>query len=344
MQLEKIVRKNIAQLKPYSTARDEFKGQADVFLDANENPFANGFNRYPDPLQLAVKEKLSSIKNIPTNNIFLGNGSDEAIDLLIRIFCEPNLDSILITEPTYGMYRVCADINAVHVQSVLLTTDFDLDLSGVLNETNASTKIIFLCSPNNPSGNLLSLHSIETILNRFQGIVVVDEAYIDFTDQPSLINRLAAFPNLIVLQTLSKAWGLAGLRLGMCFASPEIIGLMNKVKYPYNISIETQRSVADKLGQYDVFKENVATIVSERKRLALSLSALDILKKVYPSDANFILAKLADARAVHEYLLNRKIIVRDRSSVIRCDNCLRISVGTPEENTRLINELQRYSA
>lgn len=335
-----LLRKNIATLKPYSSARDEFKGEADVFLDANENPYPSPYNRYPDPLQRRVKEKLSEIMEVPPSQIFLGNGSDEAIDLLMRAFCEPNQDSILITEPTYGMYSVCAEINAVNVQQVLLTPEFDIDLDAFPNTFDATTKIIFLCSPNNPTGNMLNKEKIREVLKRFYGLVVIDEAYIDFARDKSFVHELKKYPNLIVLQTFSKAWGLAGLRLGMCFASEEIISILNKIKYPYNVNIRTQELALDAMeNKYrkDIWVEE---ILIQRDKLAKELKSLKIVERVFHSDANFLLVQVKDASNSYHQLMERGIIVRDRSKVMLCYNCLRITVGTPEENDRLIEAMR----
>jgi histidinol-phosphate aminotransferase len=341
LDINTLLRKNIITMKPYSSARDEFKGEAEVFLDANENPYPSPYNRYPDPLQWKVKEKLAALKGVTPAEIFLGNGSDEAIDLLIRAFCEPNHDSILITEPTYGMYSVCAEVNAVNIQQVTLTPDFDLDLEAIPKAFDGSTKIIFLCSPNNPTGNLLDRNKIVEVLNRFYGIVVIDEAYIDFADSKSFVTELAKFPNLVVLQTFSKAWGLAALRLGMCFASEEIIHVLNKVKHPYNISITTQELALDAME--NAFKKDiwVDEILTQRKKLVKDLNSLRIVEKVYHTDANFILVRVNDASSTYQYLTDNKIIVRDRSRVTLCYNCLRITVGTPEENERLIEALKQ---
>lgn len=336
-----LVRKNILKMKPYSSARDEFKGIADVYLDANESPYPNAYNRYPDPLQWSLKEGLSVIKGCSPSQIFLGNGSDEAIDLLLRAFCEPNQDSILLAEPTYGMYEVCANVNAVSVQRVALTNDFDIDADNLLAATNASTKIIFLCSPNNPSANLLSRQEIETILQKFDGLVVVDEAYNDFAETASFISVLNKYENLVVLQTFSKAWGLAGLRLGMCFASALIIDILNKIKYPYNVNIQTQRIALEALQQKNTVARHVEEIKQQRTWLAIELSALTIVEKVYPSDANFLLVQVTNPKAIYEALLQKGIIVRDRSHVRGCKNCLRITVGTPAENEVLLKEMKK---
>lgn len=339
--INSLVRKNILTMKPYSSARDEFKGEAEVYLDANENPYPTPYNRYPDPLQWRVKEKLAEIKGVKPTQIFLGNGSDEPIDLLMRAFCEPNQDSILITEPTYGMYSVCAEVNAVNIQQVLLTPDFDIDLDAFPKTFDASTKIIYLCSPNNPTGNSLSHDKIIQVLKRFYGIVVIDEAYIDFSKGKSFVQELTKYPNLVVLQTFSKAWGLAGLRMGMAFASEEIINVLNKIKYPYNINTRTQDLVLDALENNAVKQKWVEEIVAERDQLSKALKKLSIVDKVYPSDANFLLVRVPNAHDVYKRLTDEKIIVRDRSKVTLCYNCLRITVGTPEENERLLLALKQ---
>lgn len=327
-------------MKPYSSARDEFKGEADVYLDANENPYPSPYNRYPDPLQWQLKEKIAELKEVKSTQIFLGNGSDEPIDLLMRAFCEPNHDSILITEPTYGMYSVCAELNAVNIQQVLLTPDFDIDLEAFPKTFDATTKIIFLCSPNNPTGNLLSHTKIIEVLKRFYGLVVVDEAYIDFAGSKSFTQELAKYPNLVVLQTFSKAWGLAGLRLGMCFASEEIISILNKVKYPYNINTRTQELVQEAI--QDKYKKEiwVEEIIAQREKLIKALKGVSIVDKVFPSDANFLLVRVKDALVTYRHLTDRKIVTRDRSKVTLCYNCLRITVGTPQENELLVQALK----
>ncbi|NBP70955.1 MAG: histidinol-phosphate transaminase, partial [Cytophagia bacterium] len=313
---------------------------AEVYLDANENPYPSGYNRYPDPLQWKVKELLSKQKGVKAEQIFLGNGSDEAIDLLIRVFCEPNQDSVMITEPTYGMYRVCANINAVAIQNVLLTRDYQLDTEGILKTVDASTKIIFLCSPNNPTGNLLKVEDIFKVLDHFSGLVVIDEAYIDFAGDVSLIKKLNNYPNLVILQTFSKAWGLAGLRLGMCFASEAIISLLNKVKYPYNVNIKTQELAIEALLKVDAKDKAVSEILAERGQLEAALKQISFVTKVYPSDGNFVLAAMKDAPAIYQKLMQRGIIVRDRSTVVLCESSLRITIGTPSENKQLVNTLK----
>jgi histidinol-phosphate aminotransferase len=339
--INSLVRQNILRLKPYSSARDEFKGEAQVYLDANENPYPSPYNRYPDPLQLKVKEKLSRIKNVSVDQIFLGNGSDEAIDLLIRAFCEPYRDSILITDPTYGMYAVCAGVNAVNIQQVRLTTDFDLDLDAFPKAMDSTTKLIFLCSPNNPTGNLLNRQNILEILDRFYGLVVVDEAYVDFANDKSFVEELDRYPNLVVLQTFSKAWGLAGLRLGMAFASAEIISILNKIKYPYNVNIKTQELALEALD--NVYKKDiwVDEILTEREKLVKALTDVPVVQHIFPTDSNFVLVKAKNASSVYQYLAEKGIIVRDRSKVTLCADCLRITVGTPAENQTLVEALKQ---
>lgn len=336
----KLVRKNILDMKPYSSARDEFKGEAEIFLDANENPYPSAYNRYPDPLQWKVKEKLAPLKNVAPEQIFLGNGSDEAIDLILRAFCEPYRDSVLMTDPTYGMYAVCAELNALPIIKVALTKDFDLDLDTLFNAITPNTKVIFLCSPNNPTGNVLSRDKILKVLDQFQGIVVIDEAYIDFTSAESFTQLLTKYPNLIVLQTFSKAWGLAGLRLGMAFGSNEIIAILNKIKYPYNVNIQTQEIALKALEEVNKKESAVKEIIQQRAQLSKDLLQLPIVEHVYPSDANFLLVKFKDASRTYQYLMGEKIIVRDRSKVTLCKDCIRITVGTPKENKNLIAALK----
>lgn len=344
--LTTLLRPNIARLVPYSSARDEFKGKSDIFLDANENgfgsPLERDFNRYPDPQQTAVKARLSELKGVAANRIFVGNGSDEAIDLLYRCFCEPNKDQALVCPPTYGMYEVSANINAVELIKVPLQSDFQLDLPAIWNAITPTTKLIFVCSPNNPTGNDLRAADLVALLQGFKGLVVVDEAYIDFSDAPSWTKRLADFPNLVVLQTLSKAWGLAGLRLGLAFASPEIITIFNKVKPPYNVNAISQEWALQALAQADRVGEWIATIRRERQALISALQGLSFVEKIYPSDANFILIQLENARHVYEYLLEQGIVVRDRSNVPLCAGCLRVTIGTPEENARLLEALKIF--
>lgn len=340
MELQQLVRKNILNLKAYSSARNEFKGEASVFLDANENPLNGPYNRYPDPLQWTLKEKISRIKHVDIKNIFLGNGSDEPIDLVIRIFCEPAVDNIVSIDPTYGMYKVCADINNVEYRQILLNEDYTLDADKLLSVTDEHTKLIFLCSPNNPTGNLLGKEDILKILTSFGGILVLDEAYIDFSEANSWLPKLDKHPNLIILQTLSKAWGMAAVRLGMAFASPEIIAYFNKVKYPYNINALTQEYVSLELDKEQLKNEWVSTLIEQRDWLAKELSTLLLVEEVFPSDANFILIKVPDANEIYSKLVDKGIIVRNRNSVSLCAGCLRITVGTETENKKLIEELK----
>ncbi len=340
MNLEQLVRKNIWNLKPYSTARDDFKGEASAFLDANENPLNEPYNRYPDPLQNTLKKKVSTIKNIDANKIFFGNGSDEPIDIVIRIFCEPNKDNIVAIDPTYGMYQVCADINGVEYRKVLLNEDYSLSADRLLSATDTNTKLIFLCSPNNPTANSLNKDQVLKVLQSFQGIVIIDEAYIDFSEYESWLSQLDNYPNMVVLQTLSKAWGLAALRFGMAFASPQIINLFNKVKYPYNINILTQNKVLEELDKEDLKKNWVKTLIEERTQLFHQLNNIPLVEKVYPSDANFLLVKVKDANKTYQQLVNCGIIVRNRNTVSLCNNCLRITVGTHTENQQLIESLK----
>lgn len=340
MNLDKLLRNNIKSLKPYSSARDEFSGEAEVFLDANENPFNKPYNRYPDPLQWAVKEKIAIVKKIAPEKIFLGNGSDEPIDIIFRAFCEPGVDNMVSIDPTYGMYQVAADINNVEVRKVKLNEDFGFSAQKLLDATNLYTKVIFVCSPNNPTANLLDKNEIIRLIKGFDGLVVVDEAYIDFAPESSLLPELDQYENLIVLQTFSKAWGMAGIRLGMAFAQPEIIRIFNKVKYPYNINILTQQKALELLEKASDKEEWVKIILEERDIMVRKLFKLPFVQVVYPSDANFILVKMHDARGIYEYLTEQKIIVRDRSKVTLCDDCLRITIGSPKENKKLRKALK----
>ena len=341
-----VVRNNIRNLKPYSSARDEFKGEANIFLDANENslgsPLLKWYNRYPDPMQWKIKQKLSVIKQVPVDQIFLGNGSDEPIDLLFRCFCEPGVDEVIVFPPTYGMYEVSANINNVHLSKVPLTKEFQLDLEALESAIKPHSKIIWICSPNNPSGNSIDRQDIEMVLNNFDGLVVVDEAYINFSRQKSLVTDLADYPNLVVLQTLSKAWGLAGLRVGMAFASSEIIGYLNKVKPPYNISEPVQELALKALDEIGQVNDMILQLVDARKQLELDFVKSPQVVKVYPSDANFLLVEFTQARAMYDYLVGKGIVVRDRSNVLLCDNCLRITVGTDAENLKLMDAINSF--
>ncbi|WP_042368052.1 histidinol-phosphate transaminase [Bacteroides neonati] len=341
--LQELTRPNIWKLKPYSSARDEYKGAtASVFLDANENPYNLPHNRYPDPMQHELKAVLAPIKHVRPEQIFLGNGSDEAIDLLFRAFCEPGTDNVVAIDPTYGMYQVCADVNNVAYRKVLLDEQFQFTADSLLAAADAHTKLIFLCSPNNPTGNDLSHTQIEILLNRFDGLVVVDEAYIDFSSLPSFAGMLDRYPNLIVLQTFSKAWGCAAIRLGMAFASPEIIGILSKIKYPYNVNQLTQQQALDMLSRYEEINEWVQTLKAEREVLMRQVEALPCVLRVFASDANFFLARVDDASRIYTYLVDRGIIVRNRHSVSLCGNCLRITIGNPFENSQLMEALKNY--
>ena len=341
MNLNKLLRKNILGMKPYSSARDEYKDlQADmVFLDANENPFDTLLNRYPDPQQTRLKEIIATLKEVSTEQLLLGNGSDEVLDLIFRAFCEPNQDSILTLPPTYGMYDVLANLNAVENIQVPLSPDFQLEVDSILAAIESRTKLLFICSPNNPSGNAVDRKAIERLLNEFKGVVVIDEAYIDFTNEVSLTAYLNMYPNLIVIQTLSKAYGLAGIRLGICYASNAIIAVLNKIKPPYNINTLTQDAAIKALENKDVVDVQVETLLNERNRLINAFKSVSFIKKIYPSEANFILIKVDDANKRYEELIKNGIVVRNRSSQLHCENCLRISVGTSSENTQLLSLL-----
>ena len=340
MEIKHLIRKTILALSPYSTARDEYTGNIGVFLDANENPFDNGYNRYPDPRQLELKQLLGKIKGVKPENMFIGNGSDEAIDLLFRIFCSPGKDNAIAIAPSYGMYGVAADINDVEMRNVLLAPDFSLPVNALLDAADSNSKLLFVCSPNNPTGNAFDRDSILEVIENFNGIVVVDEAYIDFSDKPGLLDQLMAHPNLVILQTLSKAWGMAGLRCGLAFASEEIIGYMNMVKYPYNINVSTTENVKRLLNQ--PVTDQVAVIKKERELLAHNIADLSFVEKVYPSDANFLLVKVDNADALYDYLIERGIIVRNRNRVVLCGGCVRITVGRPDENRAVMEALHAY--
>ncbi len=345
-QVQDLLKENIRKLVPYSSARDEFKGEANIFLDANENslgsPLTKWYNRYPDPLQWKIKEKLSAIKGIAPQHIFLGNGSDECIDILYRAFCNPGKDNIIICPPTYGMYEVSANINDVEIRRAKLLDNFQLDLIHMETLVDANTKIIWLCSPNNPTGNALNREDIETVLNNFNGLVVIDEAYINFSRYRSFIPQLQEYPNLVVMQTLSKAWGLAGLRLGMAFASEAIIEVYNRVKPPYNISQATQDLVLKALDEVGQVNDMIKILVQQRDVVAAALTNLPVVKHVYASDANFLLVKVTEAVPIYQYLLGKGIVVRDRSRVELCEGCLRITIGTEKENEDLIKNLQSF--
>ena len=344
LDFNRLVRANILKLTPYSSARGEFKGAASVFLDANENPFESGYNRYPDPLQLTLKDKISALWHVPVPSIFLGNGSDEPIDLLVRLFCEPGLDHIIITPPTYGMYRVAADIAGVEVKEINLRADFQLSVKDIIEQANEHSKILFLCSPNNPTGNLLNKEDIIEVIHHFPGIVVLDEAYTDFAENASFLPELSNFPNLVILQTFSKAWGLAAIRLGMAFASMEIIDLLNKIKSPYNLNILTIDFV---LRQLDFLKEkndSVDILIKERHLLIDHFKSFSFINNVNRSDANFILIQVDDADGLYQFLVSRGIIVRNRSNMPLCKGGLRITVGTTLENNNLLASMSEWAS
>ena len=354
--LDTLIRENIKNLQPYSSARNEFKGDASVFLDTNENAYGSPvlfsslkdegtglkLNRYPDPLQSELKNAISKIKGVPPQNIFIGNGSDEVIDIAYRIFCEPRKDNVIVCPPTYGMYKVCGNINDVEVREVLLKEDFQLDIEEILSAVNEHTKLLFICSPNNPTGNNFNRMDIEFLLNNFPGIIMIDEAYINFSRQKPFLQELTEYENLVVMQTLSKAWGLAGLRLGLGFASEKMIDLFNKVKPPYNINFSSQQLGIKALANIKEVNANIKHIVEQRSWLQRQLESFNFIQKVYPSDANFILVKVNDANKLYSYLLACKIIVRNRSKEPLCGNSIRITVGTPQENENLVSALKKY--
>jgi histidinol-phosphate aminotransferase len=350
--LQKLVRENIRNLKPYVSARHEFTGEASVFLDANENAYGSPlpiniageghYNRYPDPLQWQLKFQLARIKGVPAENICIGNGSDEIIDLACRIFCNPGKDNVIICPPTYGMYAVNAGINDVNIRAVNLLPTFQLDVEGIIRATDSNTKLLFICSPNNPTGNSMSRSDIVFLLNNFPGIIIIDEAYINYSKQKTFIQELTAYPNLIVMQTLSKAWGLAALRLGLCYASIDIIELFNKIKPPYNINESSQAIALEALQNTEQVNEWILQMVQQREILLIALKELSFVKEVYPSDANFILLKVTDADALYIHLALQGIVVRNRSKEPGCENCLRITIGTAEENTQLLSVIKKY--
>lgn len=341
--LEQLVRRNIWALAPYSSARDEYSGkEAHVFLDANENPYNAPYNRYPDPLQRELKQQLSQVKGVPEDMLFLGNGSDEAIDLAYRVFCQPGVDNVVAIAPSYGMYQVCADVNDVEYRTVMLDDRFQFSADQLLAACDDHTKLVWLCSPNNPTGNSLNRDEMLRVVEQFEGIVIVDEAYIDFAQQQSMRQELPTHPNLIVMQTMSKAWGGAAIRLGMAFASPDIVAIYNKVKYPYNINLLTQQQAIEMLKDPFEVDKWVKTLLEERARLMSAFSQLPVCEQVYRTDANFFLARMTDAQAIYDYLVERGIIVRNRTRVQLCRNCLRITIGTRTENTELLAALRQY--
>lgn len=343
--INNLVRENIKNIQSYSSARDEFTESTSemVFLDANENPFENGVNRYPDPQQKSVKEKLSELKNVSTDNILLGNGSDEVLDLIFRAFCEPNKDEVIILPPTYGMYKVLANINAVTVKEIYLTESFQPNTETILSSVKKESKILFLCSPNNPTGNSFSNEEVEKLLRQFKGLVVIDEAYIDFSEQESWLNRLEEFPNLIITQTLSKAYGMAGIRLGICYASTAIIKVLNSIKPPYNVNELTQQRAVGQLNTLDIVKEQIQELKTLKNRLMSELKNIKFIEKVYPSDANFLLIKVDDATKRYDTLIKKGIVIRNRTKEPFCENCLRITIGTEKENKKLIEILKKLN-
>jgi histidinol-phosphate aminotransferase len=345
MNIQDLIRPTIKALKPYSSARDEFQGNSDdmVFLDANENPFENGVNRYPDPQQRTLKSLLSTIKGVTQQNILLGNGSDEVLDLIYRTFCEPNQDNIITLPPTYGMYSVLANINAIEIKSVQLDADFQPKVEDILDVANSNSKLLFLCSPNNPTGNSFEVKSIERLIDEFKGIVVIDEAYIDFSNKESWTSRLNEFSNLIITQTLSKAYGMAGIRLGICYASEEIISVLNRIKPPYNVNILTQQKAISQLEQQGLTQNQVTNILKERDLLITKLESIDYISKIYPSDANFVLVEVDDANKRYDQLIDKGIVIRNRTTQPGCENCLRFTIGTPKENRTLIDTLKSIS-
>ena len=339
MDIRELLRENIRTLAPYSTARDEYQGELGIYLDANENPYDNNYNRYPDPHQKNLKRRLAEIKGVPVEKIFIGNGSDEPIDLVFRLFCEPRRHNAVSIAPTYGMYKVAAAINDVQMREVQLEPGFTLDAEKLLAATDENTRLLFLCSPNNPSGNCFPKKEIEKVIRRFNGIVILDEAYIDFAGQPGFLSELDEYPNLVILQTLSKAWGMAGLRLGLAFAQPLIVDTLSRVKYPYNINVVTQKIVLEQLRKSP--DAQIAEIVSERGRVLEGLAKNPVIRKIHPTDANFVLVEVDEPRTIYDRLIGAGIIVRDRSRINGCEGCLRITIGTPEENDRLLETLKK---
>ena len=339
MDIRELLRENIRTLAPYSTARDEYQGELGIYLDANENPYDNNYNRYPDPHQKNLKRRLAEIKGVPVEKIFIGNGSDEPIDLVFRLLCEPRRHNAVSIAPTYGMYKVAAAINDVQMREVQLEPGFTLDAEKLLAATDENTRLMFICSPNNPSGNCFPKKEIEKVIRRFNGIVILDEAYIDFAGQPGFLSELDEYPNLVILQTLSKAWGMAGLRLGLAFAQPLIVDTLSRVKYPYNINVVTQKIVLEQLRRSP--DAQIAEIVSERGRVLEGLAKNPVIRKIHPTDANFVLVEVDEPRTIYDRLIGAGIIVRDRSRIKGCEGCLRITIGTPEENDRLLETLKK---
>ncbi len=342
--IEQLIRPNIKSLKPYSSARDEYSGEEAIFLDANENPFNAPYNRYPDPYQRKLKKRIAEIKGVSPDSIFLGNGSDEPIDLAFRAFCEPGIDNVVSIDPTYGMYQVAADINNIETRKVKLSADFDLDVNGLLAAADENSKLLFICSPNNPTANSFKREDIITLIKNFEGIVILDEAYIDFVPEKSSLKELVNYPNLIILQTFSKAWGMAGLRLGMAFASPQIIAVFNHIKYPYNINQLTQLKALELLESENSKNKWVEVLMKQKEIMAEKLDEYSFVQKIYPSDANYLLIKTIAPKAIYNFLVQQGVIVRDRSTVTLCEGCLRITVGSEEDNKLLFKGLDSYKA
>ncbi|MCF8714185.1 histidinol-phosphate transaminase [Joostella atrarenae] len=340
--INNLVRENVKKLKPYSSARDEFKDfdKEMVFLDANENPFNNGVNRYPDPQQRSLKDVLAQQKQIKTSQVLLGNGSDEVLDLIFRAFCEPKKDNIITLPPTYGMYKVLAETNDIENREVLLTEDFEPNVEAIIKEADSNSKLLFICSPNNPTGNIFNIKKVAQLLQNFSGIVVIDEAYIDFSEAPSWVSKLSEYPNLIITQTLSKAYGMAGIRLGICYASEEIISVINKIKPPYNVNELTQKRALDRVLDVESVKNEINSILSERSVLYKALLEVNFVDNIYPSDSNFVLAKVDNADLRYQQLLEKGVVIRNRSSQPLCENTLRFTIGTPSENKQLIEVLK----
>ena len=341
--IHNLLRRNVVQLSPYSSARDEFSDKADILLDANESPFDSGTNRYPDPHQRALKEAIAGLKNINAENIFIGNGSDEVLDLLYRAFCEPRLDNVVVINPSYGMYEVLADVNDVQCRRTDLNVDFSLNTDNILVKTNENTKLIFLCSPNNPTGNTFDAATIELLLEKTKALVVLDEAYIDFSEKPGFLDKLPQYPGLVIVQTLSKAWGMAGLRLGLGFAHKEIINVLDRIKPPYNVNLLSQQQALIRIENLAETQRQIKVLRREKRKMREALQLLSVVKKVFPSDANFLLVEMKNATAIYTKLLAKGIVVRNRSGILHCAGCLRITIGTPEENQRLITELEKIT-
>ncbi len=341
--IQKILRKNVARLSRYTSARDEFTEPAEIWLDANENPFGNGINRYPDPRQRKLKEAIAKLKKVKKEHVFIGNGSDEVLDLLYRAFCEPRLDNVIVTAPSYGMYEVLAKINDVDCRKANLNADFSLNTDNILEQTDENTKLIFLCSPNNPTGNTFDARAIEYLLKTVKSLVILDEAYIDFSQKPGFINKLSGYPGLVIVQTLSKGWGMAGIRLGLGFASEEIINVLDRIKPPYNINLLSQQQALTRIENCKEVIEQIKVIRIEKQKMKESLQQLSAVKKVFPSDTNFLLVAIKNAGDIYTKLIAKGIVVRNRSGILHCNECLRITIGTPEENKRLLTELKKIT-